>query len=318
MKNNNPVRIKQNNFVQKSVKINDDKNEQETGKKKRRKSLSKDVSFLESINQLNNNNINKKRRKTRCSIFPGKNGLESTLNDPVIFSLININKILIKQEADVLEAVTGCQNPNIYNVYGYLSNREIKYLFKCQEFSGCCIRFFCPIKCRQFDMKIKQVTDEKKDNNDFSKSYLTVYKPIKIPFLCLIRPEMKVMFSKNKNYLGTIKELFSLFNPTFEISDNRDKAIYKITTNCCQCGFLCRNNFLGKSEEVHFMIYKPKNLSKPIGDICKKSAESAFSIADDYSIEFPVNIEPYHKMLLIIAGVMIDYQFFEKRGNSSN
>ena len=41
-----------------------------------------------------------------------------------------------------------------------------------------------------------------------------------------------------------------------------------------------------------------------------------FSIADNYSIILPNNSTPEEKVLLTIAGIMIDYQYFERNTKS--
>ena len=95
------------------------------------------------------------------------------------------------------------------------------------------------------------------------------------------------------------------------VYNGNDEEIKFITADCCQCGLICRNTSLGKTDDAHFFIYNPKDMAKPIGDICKKT-ESVFSIADSYSIIYPVKIPPEEKILLTIVAIMIDYQFFEK------
>ncbi len=262
--------------------------------------------------------LNSKSSK-RISHFISTN-FSLRLNDPVITVLESIEEIVIKQEADIMEAVVGCQKPNNYHVYGRLSNKQLIYLFKCREFSGCCMRFCCPVDCRGFDMKIKYMKGGKNNKNDFNKDvYLNIAKPLKCACICLCRPEINVEFSysnKKSNILGKIRYLFSLIDQKFEVINNEGKTLYSIVGNCCQCGLVCRNNVLGKTDEVHFFIYKPNEENKPVGDICKKSNDSLLSIADDYIITLPKDSEPEEKLLLTVAGLMIDYQYFEKNGNA--
>ena len=42
-----------------------------------------------------------------------------------------------------------------------------------------------------------------------------------------------------------------------------------------------------------------------------------FTKADSYRIDFPAKATPEEKMLLIIAGLMIDYQNFEDNGSDN-
>ena len=67
--------------------------------------------------------------------------------------------------------------------------------------------------------------------------------------------------------------------------------------------------------EVVFNIYRDVNMEKPIGNIIKKIANYGELVtrADSYQINFPPDSKPNEKLLLIITGLMIDYQYFEKR-----
>ena len=311
-----------------SMKVYNDRKSSILGDRRK----SKQIKFRGSIykNGLNSHNStgvidsdNKKlsSKSRRVSQFISTN-YTLKINDPIISFLESIGEIVIKQEADILEAVSGCQKPNNYHVYGRLANKQLIYIFKCREFSGCLMRFFCPVDCREFDMKIKHMKTGKNNKNDFNKDiYLDVTKPLKCSCICLCRPEINAKFSdsnKKNNILGKIKSLFSVMDPKFEVINNEGKTLYTIVADCCQCGLMCRNNVLGKTDEAHFFIYKPNDENKPVGDICKKSNESLLSISDDYVITFPKCSEPEEKLLLIVAGLMIDYQYFEKNGNGSS
>ena len=243
-------------------------------------------------------------------------------------SLEQIQEVIIKQESDVLEAVTGCQEPNNYHIYGRLPNGEKFYIFKCKEFSSCPMRCFCPVSCRELIMKIKLSSEEKENqsenNNDeentneeeFNDSLIYIDKKYKCPFFNCIRPEMRVYIAGTKSLIGTIEEGFSCCDPIFNIYDKHGKIMFRINTDCCQCGFMCRNNCLGKTDECIFFIYKGDNEVNPIGEINKKAAASQLSIADNYYVLFPKNSTVEEKLLLSITGMMIDYQYFENNTNT--
>ena len=234
-------------------------------------------------------------------------------------NLEEVSEMIVKQEADILEAVTGCQEPNNYHVYGKLPNGEKIYVFKCREFSGCFMRFCCPVDCRAFVMKIKLAFEEENENEEeeeFEDSIFQIRKEFACPCLCCFRPEMLIILTENEVKLGIIKFAFSCCNPIFIIYDKENKARFHIEAECCQCGLVCRNNFLGKTDEVHFFIYNINDKSNPIGDICKKAAKSVFSVADNYSVILPQQVSFEDKILLTIAGIMVDYQYFEKNTGS--
>ena len=244
-------------------------------------------------------------------------------------SLEQIQEVIIKQESDILEAVTGCQEPNNYHIYGRLPNGEKCYIFRCKEFSSCAMRCFCPVSCRELVMKIKLSFDENENQNEssnndessnneeaFKDCLIYIDKKYKCPFFNCIRPEMRVFMAGTKSLIGTIEEGFSCCDPIFNIYDKDGKIVYSINTDCCQCGFMCRNNCLGKTDECIFFIYKGENPESPIGEINKKAAASQLSIADNYSVLFPKNATVEQKLLLSIAGMMIDYQYFENNTNT--
>lgn len=258
------------------------------------------------VNQPNDKQIKKERKKSKKPVL-----------DPIMMGLENVIEVIINQESDILEAITGCQKPNNYHIYGKDKNGELTYLFKCREYSGCCMRFFCPVDCREFEMKIKPDESEEEADDNYEDSYLYIEKPLRCPCLCFARPVMNVTFCSDNAILGKIKSVFSCCDPQFEVYNNKDECLFFISADCCQCGLLCRNNFLGKTDEAHFFIYEPQQTYNPIGDICKKAAESLFSIADNYKVIMPLNANPMEKLLLIVAGIMIDYQFFEKNTNAA-
>ena len=276
------------------------------------------------------------KNNANFNLHKGKNEQNNQLNyqatenwNIIKSTLEKIQEVIIKQESDILEAVTGCQEPNNYHIYGRLPNGEKCYIFQSREFSSCAMRCCCPVSCRELAMKIKLQSDENEnenptDNNiddvsnneDFSDCLIYIDKKYKCPCFNCIRPEMKVYMAETKTLFGTIEEGFSCCDPIFNIYDKDGKTIYTINSDCCQCGFMCRNNCLGKTDECVFFIYDENNKENPIGEINKKAAESQLSIADNYSVMFPKNATVEEKLLLTIAGMMIDYQFFENNTNT--
>ena len=276
-------------------------------------------------NEINSNNqLKLNERKTKKKKTELNKNIKITSIDSLKTTLTNISEMIIKQEADILEAVTGCQEPNNYHIYGRLPNGEKMYIFKCREFSSCGMRYFCPVNCREFTMKIKLSFEEEQKNieqkntedENYENSLVNINKNCKIPCLCCVRPDMKVILSENNIKLGTIEQAFSFCDPVFNIYDKDDIELFYIEADCCQCGLMCRNDFMGKTDEAHFFIYYYNDRSNPVGDIFKKAAKSTFSIADNYSVILPTKATFEEKILLTIAGIMIDYQYFEKNTNS--
>ena len=229
--------------------------------------------------------------------------------------------VLIRQEAQFFEQITGCESPNRYYVFSQSPQAGMKLLFKCKEYSECCMRNCCPANNREFNMAIKHIATAANLDENFSAPYLDVRKPCKCTCFCLERPEMLVRFGNQQQPVGRIKQPFTCCDPVFSTYDSTGIVKYTIHGDCCQCGLICKNNFCGKLSEVTFNIHKGNNImSSPCGSITKKVATAAELVtsADSYQINFPPDANPQDKLLLIVAGLMIDYQFFEETASSND
>ena len=332
--------------------MSEDINEEQTKKidiKKKRKSMfnKKDLIDLEEY-QDNKNKKGKMRRKSSIKInsvsklnlmdkkeetkddsknlknIPKHRSRKSTILRPMIGlskfvtlkgQLTNISELIINQEPDVSEMLCGCEQPNNYHVYLRERNGQLTYIYKLREFSGQCNRIFCPVNCREFTMKMKLMSpDSNKYDTNFRDSLMTLQRDCKIPCLCLIRPELIIDLSKEKLRVGKVEQSFAFCDPCFRVYNENDEEIYYIEADCCQCGFICRNYSIGKTDDCQFLIYKSSKRVKPIGYIVKKT-ESVYSLADSYLVVFPSKIPPEEKFLLSIAAVLIDYQYYEKNNN---
>ena len=228
--------------------------------------------------------------------------------------------VLIKQQIQFLEQVTGCESPNRYYVFSQSPQGGMKLLFKCKEYSEWCMRNCCTARSREFNMAVKHISAASNLNEDFNAPFVDIRKPFKCTCMCLERPEMLIKYGSNNQPLGRIKQPFTCCDPIFSTYDNTGNKRYTIHADCCQCGLICANNFCGKLSEVIFHIYNNDNLSHPCGSITKKSANigELVTSADSYQITFPPDATPEDKMVLISAGLMIDYQFFEESATEGN
>lgn len=226
----------------------------------------------------------------------------------------------IKQQPQFLEAISGCEYPNRYFVFSKNPQGGMKLLFKCKEFSEFCARNCCPADVREFRMKIKHVAAQINLNEDFSTPFVDVFKPFKCTCCCFERPEMIVTFGAGNQPCGKIKQPFTCCDPKFEVKDNTGALKYTIHADCCQCGICCANSFCGKFSTANFQIYAGANITAPpVGLIQKKPANFSELVtsADSYIINFPPQATPQEKMLLIVAGLMVDYQYFEEKAGSN-
>ena len=225
--------------------------------------------------------------------------------------------VIIRQQPELLEAITGCETANRYHVYGQ-TGQELKYLFKCMEKSGCCMRNFCPSNIREFNMEIIHILNL--GPQPVSKLFANAMKPLMCPCFCCCRPEMTLLLGEQKEIVGKIVNPYTCCDPEFEIFDKSGNVKFKVHADCCQCGLMCANNICGKFSSANFDIYDGAMTNK-VGQISRMPAQSYAEMvtdADSYQINFPAQASAEDKLLLIALGLMIDYQYFETGSNDSN
>lgn len=215
---------------------------------------------------------------------------------------------VINQAPELLEAITGFDLANKYNVF-VRTPMGVKYMFRAIEHSTCCARCCCEGSSRPLQMSVKHIASIAEFQTDISKTYLIIDKPCRCGCLCCCRPYMDVRHVDTGKFFGRIREPCICCDPTVQLFDYRGSLRYVISANCCQAG-LCCGAACQKLNDIEFLIRQNGAI---VGRICKLPANVAefFTKADSYAIEFPLHATPEEKMLLIVAGLMIDYSYFE-------
>ena len=232
--------------------------------------------------------------------------------------LAEAKSVLIRQLPQFGEQYTGCESPNRYYVFSH-TFEGYKLLFMCKEISSCCMRNCCRAEQRGFHMIIKHVNNVYGFAN-FDTHFATLIKPCKCTCCCCNRPEMDVILGNNQ-YCGRITQPYTCCDPEFHVYSGKGNSIeYVISADCCQCGLLCANRSCGKLSEAEFLITRYLKPEVKLGSIIKQVAtvSELVTSADSYQISFPVEASPEDKLLLISAGLMIDYQFFEESASENN
>ena len=231
-------------------------------------------------------------------------------NDPLT-ELANSSGAVIRQAPEYLEAYTGCEMQNRYHVFLQTIN-GLKYAFKCNERSGACARCCCSPECRSLELIIRHIIsiDSYNGPENLSKIFVRVDKPCEMGCCCCCRPHMDVHLADTNTILGKIREPCTCCDYDTEIYDARGNLRYEINGDCCQAGFCCGPS-IEKLATIRFNILQNGHY---VGDMRKLSSSFGefFTKADSYQINFPAGATPEEKMLFIVAGLMIDYQFFEK------
>ena len=241
------------------------------------------------------------------------------VEDPMVELAVSTG-VLIRQQPQFFEQITGCETPNRYFVFSQSPQTGFKLLFKCKEMSECCQRNCCPANQREFIMDMKHIANAGMMNDNFQNSFVHIHKPFKCTCFCLERPVMNATFGMGGQMVGQVKQPFSCCDPIFTIYDGSGTLRYFIHADCCQCGLVCANNICGKASEVIFNIFKDGSMTQPVGSIIKKMATFTEMVtsADSYQVNFPPDATPNDKLLLIICGLMVDYQFFEEKAGNND
>ena len=221
--------------------------------------------------------------------------------------------VLIRQQPQFFEQISGCETPNRYFVFSQSPQTGFKMLFLCKEQSECCQRNCCAASMREFVMDIKHIANVGAINENFSNSF------VHVTCCCLERPEMIATYAAGNEIVGKVKQPFSCCDPIFTIYDNAGTMRYFVHADCCQCGICC-TGFCAKMSEAVFNVYRDGNMGHPVGSIVKKVANLSELVtsADSYQVNFPADAKPNEKLLLIITTLMIDYQFFEERAGQND
>ncbi len=216
---------------------------------------------------------------------------------------------IIRQQPSLLEAVTGCVTQNRYHVF-LQTPYGVRYAFKCNERSDTCARCCCSSNSRPLKIEMRHIVSFQEYNSNLAKIFINIDKPFQCACCCLCRPYMDIRLVDNGQRLGHIREPCTCCDIETEVYDASNHLRYEIHGDCCQVG-LCCGSCVEKLSKIYFEIRQNGSI---VGSIKKLSANIGefFTKADSFQVNFPANATPNDKLLLIIAGLMIDYQNFEK------
>lgn len=215
----------------------------------------------------------------------------------------------INQAAELLETLINFDMENTYHVF-IRTPMGVKYIFRAEEHSTACARCCCSASDRPFQMNVKHIASAVEFQSNLTKNYLIINKPCVCNCMCCCKPYMDVRHVDSGKFFGRIREPCYCCNKTVQLYNHQGDLRYEIIADCCQAG-LCCGPACQKLSDIEFGIFSG---GTKVGRICKmptKYVSEFFSKADSYAIDFPQNATPEEKMLLITAGLMIDYAFFE-------
>ena len=247
----------------------------------------------------------------------------------VLAEVMKAKDVIIEQKIELMEALTGCETPNRYNVFYIDNDGQKKFLLKCKEESGWFCRNCVPSSNRPFYLKMFHVKSSS-PNADNKQLIADFERPFMCTCLCCCRPQMDGYFKgeisdsipekksmmKRIGQNGSIGKVIEPFScgPTIKIYGNDKKVRWKVYGEYCQCGFWARDISVGKCYEVDFPIYDCDDTDKkPVGNIHKifKGLSELISDSDVFVLTFPKKADAIERLMLIGSVIMIDYRFYE-------
>ncbi|XP_076335619.1 phospholipid scramblase 1-like isoform X1 [Tachypleus tridentatus] len=213
---------------------------------------------------------------------------------PGLEYLTMIDQLLVHQKVELLEAITGFETANKYQVMNSMGQN----IYFAAEDSHCCARYFCgPI--RPFDMKIL-------DNGGHEVIHLC--RPLKCDSCCCPCCLQRMEVTASGSTLGYVVQKWSIFVPKYEVQNAAGECVLRVE------GPFCTWSICG---DVEFKVLS-RDGGTQVGKITKQWTgfiREVFTDADHFGITFPMNLEVNIKALLLGACFLIDFMFFEKSNN---
>ncbi|XP_009888731.1 PREDICTED: phospholipid scramblase family member 5 [Charadrius vociferus] len=210
---------------------------------------------------------------------------------PGLEYLNQLDRIIIHQQVELLEAILGTETSSKYEIKNHLGQR----VYFAVEENGCFDRNLCsPI--RSFTIRIADNT---------GREVITVNRPLRCNscwFPCFLQ-ELEVQ-SPPGTIAGYVVQNWDPFLPKFTIQNESKEDVLKIIGPYATCGCF---------EDVDFEV-KALNEMSTIGKISKYWSgfvNNVFTNTANFGIQVPVDLDVRIKAVMIGACFLIDLMFFE-------
>ena len=219
---------------------------------------------------------------------------------PGLECLTQVDQILVHQQVELWEIITGCQTANRYIVKNTLGQQ---IYFAAEESNP-----FCRKRCganRPFTLSI---LDNSKNEVIHMTREFTCTSPC---FCCWCKQRMEVQ-SPPGQVVGYINLNCTCWDPVFSIQDAEDREILTITGSMAA---LCCKPY----GDIPFQVATPDGNN--VGNVTKQwsgLAQEFFTTADNFGISFPMDLDVRMKAVLLGACFLIDFVFFERRNNQQH
>ena len=211
----------------------------------------------------------------------GNRGLES---------LAMVDQLVLKQEEEVLEVITGFETANKYTVFDMSGNM----LFMVEEESSCFTRCCCGVY-RSFDVMIMDMQGE---------PIIQLVSPNAYNWCCLRSIEVQ---SPPGTVIGFAQQKFTCFYPKIKIKNANRETFLTANGPFCAYGQCCGTG------NADFVL--TSNNGEEVGKITKKwvgAIKELFTDADTFALNFSKDLDPKSKAIILGTAILIDFAFFEE------
>ncbi|XP_074047225.1 phospholipid scramblase 1-like [Macrotis lagotis] len=222
----------------------------------------------------------------------------STNCPPGLEYLTQIDQLLIHQQIEILEVLTGFETNNKYEIKNSFGQR----VYFAVEENDCCTRNCCG-PSRPFVIKIL---------DNLGKEVITFQRPLRCSSCCFPCCLQKLEIQSPPGVtVGYVAQTWHPFLPKFTILNEQHQEVLKISGPCIVCRCCTNLDFDIKSLNEETIVGK---ITKQWTGIIKE----AFTDTDNFSIQFPMDLDVKMKAVMLGACFLIDFMFFETTGGSGS
>lgn len=222
---------------------------------------------------------------------------------PGLWYLSQVDNLFVKQKVEILELFTNFETNNKYEI----QNGAAQQVYFAAEQSGCCERQMCG-RNRGFKIYVK---------DNAGNDVMVLERPLRcssawicicpVNFCCLQELTVK---DGTGQLIGILRQKFHLLKGLFDVLDEQNKIVLQIQGPCLTCSCV---------GDVDFEVFQPGGNQK-VAQISKKwtgLAKEMFTDADNFSVNFPMQMPVNHKALLLASAFLVDFMYFEDTTRSN-
>ena len=214
---------------------------------------------------------------------------------PGLEYLTQIDQILVHQQVELWEVVTGYQTANRYVVKNTLGQQ----VYFAAENSSPFWRQCCSIN-RPFELSIL-------DNAKNEVIHMERPFSCSTNICCIWCPQKLEVQAPPGQIVGYVRQNVSCWNPSFSIQDAEEREVLHMTGS--MAAICCR----GCYGDIDFELTTLEDVS--VGKVSKQwggLAKEYFTSADNFGIKFPMDLDVKMKAVVMGACFLIDFIFFEQ------